>query len=275
MRGLGAIGAVIFLVPAMIYGAMQMQIMLKVNKVINETLDYESSEDRINEAVAAESGEITFTIVGSRGQSLEPGQAAALLAPGTLNRKRYAKVSTIIDAASLLEPGEAMPAGEMRDVLVEARTAKFADALCDQLIASIAGQCGVISYSAREITYDPKKATPDWAALAGYYVVDTKSIFTPSTPVGDFPATDTVVLQSKEFDLEDWPVPGAAPEAVTARLDEVLLAAERACSEMRRIHGNCVVQDIDFEISPRRPDRVRPSFEVAYFSRLQATASVE
>ena len=276
MRGLGAIGVVIFLVPAMIYGAMQMQIMLKVNSVINEALTVETHGDRITEAVVAESGEIPFSIIGSRGQTLEPGQAAALLAPNTLNRKRAARVSTIVDPATLLAPGETMPGGDLRDILVEARTAAYADALCDQLIATIANQCGVVSYSVDEITFDPDKDAPDWAdAFAGRYVVETHAIFTPSTPVGSFPVADSLVLHSKEFDLDAWTAPGPSPEAFAARLGEVLLAAERACAEMRRIHGNCVVEDIDFDISRHQPDRVRPSFELGYFSRLQTTASVE
>lgn len=275
MRGLGAIGAVIFLVPAMIYGAFQVQIMLKVNEVINETMNFESTEDRLAEAVAEESGEITFAIIDTRGQSLAPARASALLAPKTLDRNRDARVSTIIDAATLLEPGEQMPQGEMRDVMVEARTARYADALCDQLIATLADQCGVVRYSTEEITYDTEKKAPDWADLAGYYVVETHAIFTPSAPVGTFPEADTLVYQTKDFDLEPWTIPGAAPDAIAARLGEVLTAAELACSELRRVHGNCVVSEIEFDIRQFRPDSVIPSFEIAYFSRLQTTALAE
>jgi len=275
MRGFGALGAVIFLVPAMVIGAMQMQMMFKVNKSMGEAFSAETGPDRIETAVAEESGEIAFRIVGSRGQDLEPKQAAALLAPATFTRERLAQLSTIIDPMSLLQPGETMPEGEMRDVLVEARIAKVADAACEHLVDTIAGNCGVIRYSTRMISHDAEQDPPELAGFDGYYRVETMAVFTPKDSVGSFPQTDTVVYQEREFNLEAWTIPAPSRATIAARTQEVLLAAGRACDEMRAVHGNCAVSDIQFRISRHDSRKIHPQFTLAYFSPMQTSARAE
>jgi len=275
MRGFGALGAVIFLVPAMVIGAMQMQMMFKVNKSMSEVFSAETGPDRIETAIAEESGEIAFRIVGSGGQDLEPKQAGALLAPATFTRERIAQLSTIIDPASLLQPGETMPEGEMRDVLVEARIAKVADAACEHLVDTIAGNCGVIRYSTRMISHDAERDRPELAAFDGYYRVETMAVFTPKDAVGSFPQADTVVYQERDFSLEVWTIPAPSRAAIGVRTQEVLLAAGRACDEMRAVHGNCAVSDIQFQISRYDPGMVRPQFTLAYFSPMQTSALAE
>jgi len=271
MYGTGPISLIFGLVAGAIYLVFQFNIMSSVNQMMSaEMVGMETHEERMEEAITAQAPEATFEIFNAREHRITRAKASALLAPDSFTRERSAEVMTYVDPASLLKEGETLPAGELLQIMVEARGARLADEACDRFLATVAADCGVRSFETGWIPFERDHDNDDQKArrtvFGGHFKLTTHIVFTPKAPVGDFPETARVTYNEKEFDFEIWYPPAPSPQAMAERFDYVASAASRACDDIRAIHGNCVISSIDVDTGRRGVGSIASGFELAWFT---------
>ncbi len=218
-----------------------------------------------------------FKIIDARGRTVKRREAAALLQPYKLTRGRTAELLSFVDPKDLLRDGEDMPIGELRGLMVEARSAFVADRACGALLKTLAAQCGVKTYETAYIG-ELDCETCDAAerlrrkSFVGHYQIVTEMAFTPKVDTGVFPETSEVLFTEKTFELETLSLKGPDGAAVEDRFAYIVEAATRACEDIKALHGNCVVSNITLSKKSygKRHDfgDIPSSFTLAYFSPL-------
>ncbi|GKY89073.1 hypothetical protein [Sinisalibacter aestuarii] len=231
-----------------------------------QTVEPEAPRERAAEE-GPEPDPFDKNIVNEGGRSVSRQAVSYLLDPARFDRKRTVTVEVPVSPASLLRPGEAMPEGDLRRLMVEARSAALADAACERLLGSLAGRCGVSGFGVEGGVGGRDRMNPARAAMfADIYVVSTTMVFVPKAPVGSYPETATVMLNNREFDLDPWIMPGPWAAAYEPKLAELYEAAEAACADIRGVYGNCMLRSARMALSGREPGEVRRSFTLAWFS---------
>lgn len=218
-----------------------------------------------------------FKIVDGRGRTVKRRNAEALLRPYDLTSSRTATLMSFVDPQSLLREGEEMPTGELRGLMVEARSAFIADRACEAMLNTVAAHCGVKSYKTAYIgelncercdAADRLRRKP----FVGHYQIFTEMAFTPKADVGVFPDTSEVLFTEKTFELDEFQLTGPDSAAVEDRFAYIVKAATRACEDIKALHGNCVVSDIKLSKRVYKQSSdfsdIPSSFSLAYFSPL-------
>ncbi len=279
MNGFGPLSLLFGLILGIAYLAIQSQVLATVSEAVagqSAGLEYRVE----TEAAAVEAvEEDPIEIFDANGRVIGAAKAVALLAPERFSRARTAQFITFVDPADLLGEGEAMPEGDLRDLMVEARAARIADQACVRLVSTVAAECGVRGFSTERIARVDERADLEDAArrlpFVDHYLVETEMVFTPKTPVGALPEAPRVTFNEKRFEFEPWDVAGPAPDVMAARADEVMTAATRACADIRAIHGNCGITEIQIDGRYRTPERFTSRFELAWFTPLHGSPVAE
>ena len=278
MYRMGPIGLVFGLVLGGIYLAIQLNIASTLSETVGANSAMMTYTLDTEEEVVAAAETLAFEIYNPDGKQVGPGKAVALLAPERFNRARVATFVTFVDPMSLLKEGEELPHGMMLKLMVEARGARLADAACDQLLAGVAATCGVKDFVTTWIAPADDDAGEEVIArrapFARHFKLTTTMVFTPNVPVGPFPEAARVTFNEREFRFEPWEVDSPSPEAMTARAEEAMLAATKACTDIREIYGNCAITEIHIEDGYHFPGKYRTEFELAYFTPLRSAPGV-
>lgn len=273
MSGYGPISLVFGLIIGVAYLVIQMNIASNVNEVLQSQFAPMEYRNETTDAVEAVAEAKSYEVFDARGNKASARKLAPLLTPDRFSDKRMAGFSTYVDPQSLLKEGETMPEGEMRDLMVEARAIRLADAACARLIETLAAECGVRVFEVNRIGpvedwMDEERAARQ-AAFTGQYLLNTSVVFTPKMAVGTLPDSSRVTFHERRFDLETWTTDTPSAEAVAARTDEILAAAVRACADIREVHGNCTVIDVGIDADRRAAGAFGGSFELAWLTPLQ------
>lgn len=216
-----------------------------------------------------------FVILNAKGHKLSRKAASALLRPYDLTRERSATLMSFVDPQTLLREGEDMPTGELLDLMVEVRSAAIADQACRTLLTTVAAQCGVKSYKTVRIgklscdscdAQDHARRAP----FVGHYQITTEMAYAPKEPVGVFPEAERVMFQEKTFDLEAFDLADPDSGVVDERFAFIVSAANRACEDIKSLHGNCVISNLKLAkriyIERSDFDDIPNAFTLSYFT---------
>lgn len=281
MNGTSLIGVIVFLCVGIYVSVMQTKATQSISEAVSPFMAGQVAE--VNDApeagseveAASQTDPFTAEIIDGRGRKVSQKDVSYLLEAHKFDPKRGVDVEIPVLPESLLAPGEALPESYAR-LMVEARSARLADDACGALLDSFAATCGVQSYGVNGgVIYPDQKDEPHGALFADAYLVSVDMVFTPKEPVGTFPDTPTVMLNTKTFDLDDWTLPGPWRVALYPKITEVFAAAEAACTDIRAVHGNCVIKNARLEIGSRPPGFTYRSFELAWLSPVYGEAVVE
>lgn len=279
MTGYGPISLLFGAILGIAYLAIQMNMMSTVSDAINMQSEPFEYRNETVDAAAAVAAQKSYEILDMEGRPTSVKRAAPLLAPTRFSDGRSARFATHVDPARLLKEGETMPEGEMQALMVEARAARLADAACVRLRETLAAECGVRSFQAERIgpaeEWMDEERVRRHLPFVGQFLLTTTMVFTPKAPVGDLPESARVTLNEKTFKLDPWTTEAPSPHGVAARTGEVMMAAVRACADIRAIHGNCTVIGVDLGGNRREAGAFSGAFELAWLTPVQGAVPPE
>lgn len=204
---------------------------------------------RIAQAMGAAQGDNDAMLSGALGvlaADQRAGEVAALAEPAAFSFDRMIRVKRQVTPERFLQPGEALPAPEWREVFLDARLVLMAEELCTAAKGALAADCMIDRFGVEPPVEKDGVQVFEPARITLF--------FTPKTPVGALPAAATAPeLHRERVELQGAVHPRAqrrdplllpSDAEFDAALAAALQKADAACVPLRKRLGNCAVQHL-------------------------------